>query len=264
MRNQLRLLFVVALTACRSPGSTPFPEARADESPAAVGPGVAVVELFTSEGCSSCPPADAVLADLARAARDSGRPVYALGFHVDYWDSLGWPDRFASPDNSARQRSYARAFRTDGMYTPQMIVDGREQFVGSDRERATESVSRALSRPATAGVSLRVRAMGADALGVDYEITGAPVGARLNLAVVERSVSVAVRAGENAGRTLRHTDVARAFAVVKLTAPSGSEVLRVPADLPRAESDVVGYVQSEASDGEGMPVLGAARASLPR
>ncbi len=264
MRNRLRLVLVAAVTACRSPASTPFPEALADESPSAAASGVAVVELFTSEGCSSCPPADAVLAELARAARDSGRPVYALEFHVDYWDSLGWPDRFASPDYSVRQQAYARAFGTAGMYTPQMVVDGREQFVGSDRARAEESVSRALGRPLPVRVSLRVRAVGADALGVDYEVTRAPAGAWLNIAVVERAVSVAVRAGENAGKTLRHTDLARALVVVKLTGLSGTEVLHVPADLPREASDVIGYVQSAPSEGEGLPVLGASRGSLPR
>ena len=97
MNTRIVALALAALVGgCRS---TSVPEARADEPPSAT-KGVAVVELFTSEGCSSCPPADDVLADLAT----SDRPVYALAFHVDYWDDLGWPDRFASHENTMRQR----------------------------------------------------------------------------------------------------------------------------------------------------------------
>jgi hypothetical protein len=264
-RGWLCLFPIVGLLAgCRSRDAMPIPEAFADEAPTMEkAQGVAVVELFTSEGCSSCPPADAVLAEISRAAKDSGRAVYALELHVDYWDSLGWPDRFASPDYSERQRDYARAFGTSGVYTPQMIVDGREQFVGSDSTRAAESISRALSRPATARVTLRVRASGANALSVDYQVTGAPAGARLNLAVVERAASVVVKGGENAGRTLRHTDLARSLAVAKLIAPSGTEVLNLPPDLPREGSQVIAFVQRGPSDGpDGMAVLGASRASL--
>ena len=257
MGNLLRLLPILSLAAaaCRSPDSMRIPEAFADEAPSAEKPGVAVVELFTSEGCSSCPPADAVLAE----------PVYALGFHVDYWDSLGWPDRFASADYTERQRAYGQAFGESGIYTPQMIVDGREQFVGSDRERAAASIARALRRPAPARVSLRVRSSGPNALGVDYQVTGAPAGARLNVAVVERAASVVVKAGENAGRTLHHSDLARAFSVETLTVPSGTATLNLPPDLPREESDVIAYVQGAPAGGaEGMAVLGASRASLPR
>jgi hypothetical protein len=127
--------------ACRA-GSTPVPEARADEPVAQAG-GVAVVELFTSEGCSSCPPADAVLADIAATG---GPTTYALAYHVDYWDDLGWPDRFASPESAARQQTYARALGTRGLYTPQMVVGGTEQFTGSDRARATAAIEREARR----------------------------------------------------------------------------------------------------------------------
>jgi hypothetical protein len=96
----------------------------------------AVVELFTSEGCSSCPPADRLLARIADEAAHSGQPVYALAFHVGYWDRLEWSDRFADPAFSRRQERYAAALGMPAVYTPEMIVNGRASFVGSDERRA--------------------------------------------------------------------------------------------------------------------------------
>jgi hypothetical protein len=259
----LALVLALGAAGCRSPGSTAIPEARADESHRPGGTGVAVVELFTSEGCSSCPPADGVLADLARQGREGGLPVYAVAFHVDYWDGLGWPDRFASPEHTARQRAYSRAFGTPGLYTPQMVVDGSEAFVGSDRDHALDSVTRALARPATASVSLRARPSGPDAVAVDYDVKGAPAGAVLSIVVVDRSASVAVRAGENAGRTLHHTDTARALATIVLAHPSGTQVVSVPPDATR--EGVIAFVQEvtgEAGDRAGMPIVGAARVAI--
>lgn len=251
-------LALLALGACRS-GSASLPEARADE-PASSAKGVAVVELFTSEGCSSCPPADDLLAELART---SDRPVYALAFHVDYWDDLGWPDRFASHESTMRQRAYARAFGTGGVYTPQMIVGGTEQFTGSDRGRAASSVARALSHPAEVQLVVRPRASGPDSVTVDFEAPGAPSGAVLNVAVVERSVSTSVRAGENAGKTLQHANVVRAFLTTPFRAPAGSVVLHLPPSVPHEGAELIAYVQQPSSDHGGMPVLGAARAQLP-
>ena len=258
MSAKVTAIFLLALAGCRS-GSATVPEARADE-PASSSKGVAVVELFTSEGCSSCPPADDVLGDLART---SERPVYALAFHVDYWDDLGWPDRFASHENTMRQRAYARAFGTGGVYTPQMIVGGTEQFTGSDRDRATAAIVRALSHPADVELAVRPHPSGPDAVTVDVDAPGAPSGAVLNLAIVERSASTAVRAGENAGKTLRHANVVRVFRAAPFRAPAGSVVLQLPPSLPRDGAELIAYLQQSSSDHGGMPILGAARAQLP-
>jgi hypothetical protein len=257
MRKSLWLLLVAA--GCRSPASAPIPEARADEpSP---GGGVAVVELFTSEGCSSCPPADAVLAEVSRQGRESGLPVFAIAFHVDYWDSLGWPDRFASPEHTARQQAYGRSLGARGLYTPEMIVDGSDAFIGSDRDRARASVASALGRPATATVSLRVKTSGPGAISVDYDVKGAPPGSVLSMVVVDRPTSVPVRAGENAGQTLHHTDTARALATVSLSRHSGTQVVKVPPD--DNPDGVIAFVQvvGEAA-ADGMPIVGASRARL--
>jgi hypothetical protein len=252
------LLLVVG--ACQPTTASPVAEARADEIPPAVvaGDGVAVVELFTSEGCSSCPPADAVLGELVRG--HAGHPVFALAFHVDYWDELGWPDRFASPDSTARQGAYARALRARGLYTPQMVVGGTEQFTGSDREHAEEAIARATARPASIHLTLHARRSGTQAVAVEWTADAAAPGETLSLAVVETSATTSVRAGENAGRTLHHTNVVRSFVTAPLSTGPGSRTLPIPRGL--GELAVVAYAQRTAP-GVGMPVDGAASVPLP-
>ncbi|HEX4447852.1 MAG TPA: DUF1223 domain-containing protein [Polyangiaceae bacterium] len=257
METRLALLALV-LSACQGSGAPPEAEARADESPRAAGAGgVAVVELFTSEGCSSCPPADAVLGD---AARDNPA-VYALAFHVDYWDNLGWPDRFSSHDATARQHEYARSFGTSSLYTPQMIVGGTEQFTGADQRHAGASIARALSRPASVRLSLHAHTAAVDSVVVDFEAAGAPPDARVTVALLQHEATIDVRAGENAGRTLRHSNVVRAFTSVP--AATSRATLTLPSSLRGADGEIVAFVQRDAGDGSGMPVLGAARTPLP-
>jgi hypothetical protein len=250
---------VAAVAACRS-GSSSIPEARADETASKGAAGVAVVELFTSEGCSSCPPADQVLADLAQRGVAS---VYALAFHVDYWDDLGWRDRFALPDSTARQQAYSRAFRSTGLYTPQMIVGGAEQFTGSDRAHAEAAVERALAHPLSVKLSVHAQRTGTNPVRVDYEAPGAPPGCVLIAAVVERSASTSVGAGENVGKTLHHANVVRAFREVGVSSASGTIIVPLPPSLSLEGTELIAYVQHPATEGGGRPILGAARSPLP-
>src|SRR6266404_1302485 len=106
-----------------------------------------VVELFTSEGCSSCPPADELLTHLRQDLAAKNIQVIPLGFHVDYWNSLGWKDRFSSADFSQRQEQYARSLRVDGPYTPQMVVNGELEFVGNSAGQAQRAINQASSQP---------------------------------------------------------------------------------------------------------------------
>lgn len=215
-----------------------------------------MVELFTSEGCSSCPPADDVLATLARS---TDARVYPLAYHVDYWDGLGWPDRFASPHNTARQQGYAHALGVRGLYTPQVVVGGTEEFVGSDRDRAKAAVARALAVPATVRISLRARWTAPDAVTVDYQALGAALRSDVTIAVVEPAASTAVRRGENAGKVLSHANVVLGFVSLPLES-DGSATVRLAA-AARGDLEVMALVQKRDA-GVGMPIAGAARAPL--
>jgi hypothetical protein len=185
-----------------APGAGPRP-ARAGNERRPV-----VVELFTSEGCSSCPPADAVLDRLARDQPVAGAEVIALELHVDYWNGLGWADPFSQASFSERQRAYADAFGQRGVYTPQMVVGGRRELVGSDERGARDAIAEAAGAP-----SLRVQA---SRTGDRLEIVvgdaeGAPLAepAGVWLAVTEDGLSTRVPRGENAGATLAHGPVVR-------------------------------------------------------
>lgn len=169
-----------------------------------------VVELFTSEGCSSCPPADNLLSRLARNLPDV--EVIPLSEHVDYWNHLGWTDRFSSPLFSARQQDYGRAFHLESVYTPEMVVDGEAEFNGSDWNRAQRTILKAAHEP-KASLTLAVRSGGLAHL----QVSGVPQGIRnvdLFLAITESNLRTQPRAGENEGRILNHTGVVRSLSSV--------------------------------------------------
>lgn len=220
--------------------------------------GVAVVELFTSQGCSSCPPADKLLADLARAAERDGRQVFTLAFHMDYWDRLGWTDPFGDARYSRRQEQYAKAFGLDQIYTPQMIVNGRTQFVGSDRAVAERAVSEALAAPSPLAVALVVHAKGSKGWTVHATLTGGDANAVVNVAVVERGLSTQVKSGENQGRRLENPCVVRWFTTVS---PADAHDVAVP-PLPGVRPDHASILVYAQRPGNGR-ILNAAMASLP-
>ena len=157
-----------------------------------------LVELFTSEGCSSCPPADRLLESLDPQA-------IVLSEHVDYWDRLGWRDPYSEHANTLRQEAYARGFGIEGPYTPQMVIDGVTEFVGNDARRAIDEIARARTREKI-GVHL-ARA----AAGVRVQIDPAPKAADVWLALADDSGTSQVAAGENKGLRLHHVAILRSL-----------------------------------------------------
>lgn len=215
--------------------------------------GFALVELFTSQGCSSCPPADHVLEDIARSARASGAPVYALSFHVDYWNHLGWRDPYSKKEFSDRQRSYGAVFGGETIYTPQMIVNGSEEFVGSQAERAERSIRSALETASLLRISAQIDSSRPNELRCAYNIAGAWQGAVLNVALVQDMQAISVSAGENSGRKLSHVNVVRSFVSVLIVSAQGQCVIPIPSDVTLRRCSVVLYAQH----GKTLNVLGA-------
>lgn len=166
-----------------------------------------VVELFTSEGCSSCPPADELLTHLRQDLSARNIQVIPLGFHVDYWNSLGWKDRFSSAEYSRRQEQYTQSLRVDGPYTPEMVVDGAVEFVGNDAGQAQRTIREAASQPEVATV--KITSAAADQLAVQVNAPGSAKDAQVVLAITEDNLMTQVGSGENGGRTLHHAAVVR-------------------------------------------------------
>jgi hypothetical protein len=172
-----------------------------------------LVELFTSEGCSSCPPADALLERLDRSQPTGGADLIVLSEHVDYWNDIGWRDPYSSHEYSERQSAYAAQFGLRSIYTPQMVVDGQFEFVGSDERRAKEAIAdatKAMKTPVSLSSSL------SDEKAVSLHIETGPLpssstaeSAGIFLAVADDSDQSHVSGGENAGRTLKHVAVLR-------------------------------------------------------
>lgn len=202
-----------------------------------------VVELFTSQGCSSCPPADAYVGKLS--ARTD---VLALAFHVDYWDGLGWRDRFALAQSTARQNIYARNFGRSSVYTPQLVVDGRNDYVGSD----ASAIARALTLNRD-GAPVRVSLHGTEVLvelGASPNATPSEV---ILIAYLRHAVS-AVGRGENAGRTLEEFNIVRALHSLGWWKGQVHSFSVAVSSLPSDATDVAVLVQPV---GQG-PIIGAA------
>jgi len=189
-----------------------------------------VVELFTSEGCSSCPPADELLGHLRQDLSAKNVQVIPLGFHVDYWNSLGWKDRFSSAEFTQRQEQYTRALKVDGPYTPEMVVDGEVEFVGNDAGQAQRTIRQQASQLETAQV--KIAPVGTDQLKIQAKGPAAPSGgnALVLLAITEDNLSTQVGAGENGGRTLHHAAVVRELRQVG-TLKNGAFETTVPLKL---------------------------------
>jgi hypothetical protein len=247
-------------------------EARADGQPASAERRPVLVELFTSEGCSSCPPADELLMQLDQAQPIADVEVIALSEHVDYWNHLGWTDPFSSAQFSERQNQYASRFRRDDIYTPQMVVDGSEEFVGSNSNRAGASIEAAGRAPKariTLAVAPEAKAASHDvplAVRIDNvpEITKGD-RAEVVLAISESGLRSAVARGENSGRRLSHTAVARRLATVGALDPRANELtLTTTAHLDRAwqrdHLKAVVFIQERRS----RRVLGVAAISLAK
>lgn len=226
-----------------------------------------LVELFTSEGCSSCPPADALLAKLDRSQPVNGAELIVLSEHVDYWNDIGWKDPYSSHEYSERQSAYAARFGRGSVYTPQMVIDGHSELVGGDERTAIQAIE---NETRFAKVLLRLSAIrfeGKNKLSMHVE--AGPLGpsvtahsAGIFLAIADDSDESQVSRGENAGRTLKHVAVLRSLVPVGTVHKSDALSKDITVNL-KGENQrnlrIVGIIQ-EPSAGR---VLGVSSARLP-
>lgn len=220
------------------------------------GKGFAVVELFTSEGCSSCPPADELVAKIEKESAD--KPIYILAFHVDYWNRLGWKDVFSSADYSRRQNQYANWLHLQSVYTPQAIVNGRTEFVGSEEGTLRNAIKTNLEKTPVAEVTLNNIKIGGDKASVQYYTQGNTANDVLLLAVVEKHAQSKVERGENSGRTLSHVQIVRAFTSSPVKQGEGNTSITLPKGFDAKGFELIAFLQNP-GNGE---ITGATKAEF--
>lgn len=216
-------------------------------------PVVAVVELFTSQGCSSCPAADVLLKDIAASHKD----VMALSLPVDIWDYIGWKDTLASQKNSERQRAYSRLLGSGPVYTPQIVINGVAQSIGSDSREIDKAMEKAKAVVGDKQVPLR---LWPHRNSVVIQVGDAPPNVTVKestiwLAVVQRSVDVAITRGENEGQTLRYHNVVRELTPVGVWSGKAATIQLLRSAFMRPDIEDVIVLIQEADYG---PIIGAA------
>jgi len=203
--------------------------------------GFALLELFTSEGCSSCPPADELLGKIQNEYKDSN--LYVLAYHVDYWDKQGWKDVFSNSDYTQRQYEYAKFLGKEPIYTPQLIVNGKADYIGSQETVVRNGLKTALSKPAVADLTLKASEIN-NSLSVNYTVDGTSKNSRLLIAVVQKSAKSNVKRGENAHRILSHYQIVHHLHTVNLNKDrSGIAIIHLPKGFNTNEWEVIGFVQ---------------------
>ncbi|NLR59197.1 DUF1223 domain-containing protein [Chitinophaga polysaccharea] len=216
--------------------------------------GFAVVELFTSEGCSSCPPADELLSRLEQES--NGQPLYLLAYHVDYWDHQGWRDSYSQHAFSERQRQYASWLGLSTVYTPQMVINGSHEMIGSDVSVVKRAVNTALDQPAGASLTLQAHST-ARQLEVNWQLSSPRKNTRLLLALVQKNGQSQVRAGENAGKKLSHVQIVQQLAAVNAK-ESDHVTLALPAGFNNTDWELIGFVQNDTNG----KIIAATKAAL--
>jgi len=202
--------------------------------------GFAVLELFTSEGCSSCPPADELMGKIEKEYKN--QPVYLLSYHVDYWNRLGWKDRFSTAANSERQQQYSRILNSQ-VYTPQLVVNGKKEFVGSDENNIRNTIQEALFISKKSNIELSA-AVSQNTIDVHYKTSSDPKNMLL-INLVEKHSSTQVGKGENEGKLLHHWQIVHQQNPISLNKQSeGTTTFKLPEGFSPESWEIIAFVQN--------------------
>ena len=216
---------------------------------------VVVLELFTSQGCSSCPPADVLL---DRAKKDFPDRVFALSYHVDYWNYIGWEDPFSKSAYTIKQRAYNRKFRSRSNYTPQLVVNGSEHFVGSNGSKLFSKIDAYGKKDVANKVVIsNVEKKGAT-ISFDYTINGKLEGKNLRSVIVLDERTTSVKRGENRNRTLKNSNIVVAEEYSSLASNSGSGKIALPSFVANDEAITLILIAED----ENLTITGAAKSKV--
>lgn len=242
MLNISRCAFLLAAALLMT--EIPILHSRQAAQSAGSAPRIVLVELFTSEGCSSCPPADTLLRQLNGTRTSAGELVVGISEHVTYWNSLGWSDPFSSSTYTDRQNAYGTRFGLDSVYTPQMVVNGTEQFVGSDQAGLTRAIERQSQQRDPVALRILSTHENGSTLSVSFSASGEvpPRGAEIIAVLADDADRSNVPRGENSGRTLAHVSVAKSLVrVAALSAANNQKEQTVQMTLPPSFKDSRGH-----------------------
>lgn len=205
--------------------------------------GFALIELFTSEGCSSCPAADEALEEIQKKYSDKN--VLVLGYHVDYWDKLGWKDIFSNALFTERQEYYSNIFRLNTIYTPQAVVNGRKEFVGSNKSKLISSIDEQLNEKPTASINLKATADDPGKINVSYSSESSnSKNEQLILLIVQKMATNKIKRGENEGRTLHHINIVREFYKLSNPVKEEKKTFTLPTDLKKEDVFITAFIQN--------------------
>ena len=206
--------------------------------------GFAVVELFTSEGCSSCPPADALVARIAQ--ENKGRPVYILAYHVDYWDRLGWKDKFSDRTFSERQREYGKWLNLASVYTLQIVVNGSKEFIGSEEKTLRGAIKSSFTKAIGTKLEISISGRTGKTISLNYQTSQQTLGYHLRVALITNHASNKIERGENSGKTLSHVQIVREVESFSLNGKETGNVNFIPAKAIQQDSnEIIAFLQND-------------------
>jgi hypothetical protein len=232
----------------------PFKKSQEAYSKTKIPQGFTVLELFTSQGCSSCPPADELLGKYASQDNDK---IIPLAFHVDYWDRLGWKDSFSTSSYTQRQKEYAQMFSNSSVYTPQVVINGGTEMIGSDKSKIDVAISKALAETPAAIIAIGSNEITGNKISIQYNVTGDIAKANIFALLIQDKAVTKIKAGENDGATLTSYNVVRDIVFTEAK-KSGSFALQIPLNVDTKNLGIVLLIQNKVT----LKIIGAVKKLL--
>jgi hypothetical protein len=204
-----------------------------------------LLELFTSQGCSSCPSADKLVEKTLLDAQKSGKKVFALSYHVDYWDRLGWKDPYSQTQFTQRQYEYAKWMNSANVYTPQIVVNGTDEFVGSDSKKMTQTLSKLSDSGSKINFKFEKIEWKNESVNLDINLSDLPKNSQLNVALVNKNTETSIPRGENEGRKLTGVNVVRVLQNIPSTTLKNEVTVLIPKNLEKKNTQIIAFLQDK-------------------